>query len=375
MQRMRHRPREPGGGPAAGAPRPRMPYRGDSPRADPAFREPEGRDAVGTAATHFAGIDVSKDTLDACLLGPDGRTRGKRFANAAAGHAALVAWVQSHAAGGAVHYCMEATGPYSVALAEHLHAAGRLVSVANPARVKAHMKACGQANKTDPADARAIATFARDRNPRAWAPPSPEVRQLQALVRRRDELRAMAAAEKTRLDAPGLTPAARRSITRVVKLLSKEADRVQAEAEAVVAADPALAADLALLESVKGVGRQTATTVLAELPPVAELRSAESAAAYCGLAPRELTSGKSVKKHTRLSKAGNARLRKALYLPTLTAIRFNPLLRGFFDRLVAAGKPRMQAVGACMRKLVMLCYGVLKSRQPFDPQWASKITR
>jgi transposase len=330
---------------------------------------------ASTAATHFAGIDVSKDTLDAGLLGPDGRARDKGFANTPAGFAALVAWADRLAPGGVVHFCLEATGPYSEALAAYLHAAGRLVSVANPARVKAHMKSCGQANKTDPADARAIATFCRDRRPRLWIPPSPTVRQVQALVRRRDELRRMAAADKTRLDAPDLTPAARQSLARTVRFLSKEADRVQAEAEAIIAADPALAADLALLESVKGVGRQTATTVLAELPPVGLLPSAESAAAYAGLAPAEFQSGKSVKKYTRLSKAGNARLRTALYLPTLTAIRFNPVLRAFFDRLIAAGKPRMQAVGACMRKLLMICYGVLKNRTPFDPAWPSRKTR
>jgi transposase len=332
---------------------------------------------VGTAstATHFAGIDVSKDTPDAALLGPGGRTRPERFSNDPAGFAALRGWADRHAGGGAVHYCMEATGPYSAGLASYLHAAGLLVSVANPARVKAHMRACGQANKTDPADARAIATSARDQKPRPWVPPSPAVRQVRAPVRRRDDLRRMAAAEKTRLDAPDLTPAARKSITRSVKFLSKEADRVQAEAEAVVAAAPELAADLALLESVKGVGRQTAATVLAELPPVAHLPGAQSAAAYCGLAPSEFTSGKTVRKHTRLSKAGNARLRAALYLPTLTAIRFNPVLEAFYERLLKAGKPRMQAVGACMRKLVMICFGVLKNRTPFDPEWASKKIR
>src|SRR5262249_15791461 len=99
-----------------------------------------------------------------------------------------------------------------------------------------------------------------------------------------------------------------------------------------------------------------------------------SAAAYCGLAPREFRSGTSVRKRTRLSKSGNARLRKALFLPTQTAVRFNPLLKGFFDRLVDGGKPKMQAVGACMRKVVMVCYGVLKNRTPFDPSWASRIT-
>jgi transposase len=337
------------------------------------IHEPEGRDAVGqAAATAFVGIDVSKATLDACLLRPRGKERAATFANDPAGHAALIGWADRHAAGADRHFCLEATGPYSEAIATALAEAGRLVSVANPARVKAHAAAAGQANKTDPADAHAIAGFARDRRPPAWQPPPPEVRELQGLVRRRDDLREMAAREKGRLDSPALTRAARKSVERVVKLLGREADRLQAAADALVAACPPLKADRDLLESIPGVGRQTATTVLAELPPVERLPSAQSAAAYCGLAPREFRSGASVRKRIRLSKAGNARLRKALYLPTLTAIRFNPLLKGFFERLVAAGKARMAAVGAYMRKLLMLCYGVLKSRTPFDPSWALK---
>jgi transposase len=127
-----------------------------------------------------------------------------------------------------------------------------------------------------------------------------------------------------------------------------------------------------LLESIPGVGRQTASTALAELPSVDRLPGAESAAAYAGLSPREFRSGASVRRRTRLSKAGNARPRKALFLPTQTAVRFNPLHQGFFERLVAAGKPRMQAVGACLRKLVMRCYGVLKNRGAFDPDWTSR---
>jgi transposase len=123
---------------------------------------------------------------------------------------------------------------------------------------------------------------------------------------------------------------------------------------------------------IKPESTETASTVLAELPPVDRLPSAQSAAASAGLSPRAVRSGSSVRRRTRLSKAGNTRLRKALYRPTLTAIRLNPLLRRFFGRLVAAGKPKMRAVGACMRKLVMLCYGVLKNRAPFDPDWVSK---
>jgi transposase len=327
---------------------------------------------VGQPDTAFVGIDVSKATLDACLLRPDGPAREAAFANDADGHAALIAWADRHAGGAALHFCLEATGPYSEQPATALAEAGRLVSVANPARVKAHAAASGQGNKTDPADARAVAQFARDRRPPAWQPPSPEVRELQGLVRRRDDLREMAAREKGRLDSPALTRAARKSVERAIKFLGREADRVQAQADALIAASPALRADRDLLASIPGVGAQTASTVLAELPAVDRLPSAQSAAAAAGLAPREFRSGVSVRKRTRLSKAGNARLRKALYLPTLTAIRFNPLLKGFFERLVEAGKPKMQAVGACMRKLVMICYGVLKNRAPFDPEWASK---
>src|SRR5262245_53777447 len=182
----------------------------------------------------------------------------------------------------------------------------------------------------------------------------------------------MAAREKGRLDSPALTRAARTSVERAIKFLGREADRIQAEADALIAAHPALKADRDLLASIPGVGTQTAATVLAELPAIDRLPSAQSAAASAGLAPREFRSGASVRRRTRLSKAGNARLRKALFLPTQTAVRFNPLLQGFFARLIAAGKPKMQAVGACMRKLVMICYGVLKNRAPFDPDWASK---
>lgn len=329
---------------------------------------------MGTAATAVIGIDVSKATLDACLLTPDGTTREKSFPNAPAGFAALVAWADRHAGGAAAHFGMEATGGYEDALACHLHAAGRAVSVVNPTRIKYAGVMRGRRNKTDKADARLIAAYTRDERPPAWSPPAPEVRGLQALVRRRDDLRALAAHEKARLVAPLLTPAARRSVARVVKLLGREADAMQAAADALIAATPALAADRDLLASIPGVGTQTASTVLAELPALDRVPSAQAAAAYCGLAPREFKSGSSVRGRTRLSKAGNARLRTALYLPTLTAVRFNPVLAGFFSRLVAAGKPKMQAVGACMRKLVMICYGVLRNRTPFDPNWSSRIT-
>ena len=345
---------------------------GHSSRVPPRIREPEGRDAVGTTTSAAVGIDVSKDTLDCCLRSPDGAVRERVFPNAPAGFAALVAWADRHAAGQAIHFGMEATGPYSEAPATHLHAAGRLVSVVNPTRIKYAGLMRGRGNKTDQADAKLIAEYTARESPPAWHPPTPEVRELQGLVRRLDDLTEMAAREKGRLASPTLPPSIRKSVERTVRWLEKEAGKVRAAADAVVAGSDRLAADRQLLESIPGVGRQTATTVLAELPAVDRLPSAQSAAAYCGLAPAEFQSGSSVRRKTRLSKRGNARLRQALFLPTQTAVRFNPVLRGFFARLVAAGKPKMQAIGACMRKLVMLCFGVLKNRAPFDPAWASR---
>jgi transposase len=328
---------------------------------------------VGTAATYFAGIDVSKDTLDACLLTAGGRPQLRQFANGPAGHAALAGWAERRA-GGACHFCLESTGPYGDALAEHWAGSGRLVSVVNPARIKYAGLARGQGNKTDPADARLIAEYARDRTPPAWRPPAPERRELAELGRRLADVQELAARETTRLARPGLPASARRSLERSVAFLGEEADRLRGQMDALIAGDPGLRDDRALLESVPGVGAAAARMVLAELPQVGRLPSAQSAAAYAGLAPREYRSGSSVRRRTRLSKAGNARLRKALFFPAVTACRFNPVVQALFDRLVAAGQPRMAAVGACLRKLLMLCSGVLKSRRPFDPAWSSKPT-
>jgi transposase len=334
-------------------------------------------DALGhtprPAPAAWVGSDVSQHTLDACRLpAGGGKPRFGAFANDPAGQAALRAWADAHAAGVPLGFCLESTGASGEALAQALADAGRHVSVVNPARVKDAGLRRGQGHQTDKADAKLIAEYASRERPPAWQPPAPEVRDLQALVRRRDDLRALAAGEKGRLAAPGLSRAARQSLRRTAAFLEREADRLQAQADELIAATPALAADRGLLESIPGVGAVTAQALLAELPEPARFASAQQAAAYAGLAPREYGSGPTVRKRTRLSKAGHARLRKALDLPTLTAIRFNPLLKALVERLVAAGKARMAAVGACLRKLLMIAYGVLRNRTPFDPSWASR---
>ena len=221
---------------------------------------------MGSAIT-VIDIEVSKATLNAGPIRPDGATAATAVANDPAGFAALRGWAARPAGGRPIHVAMEATGGCEEAVATHLHAAGRTVSVINPTRVKYAGLMRGRRNKTDPADARLIAVDTRREAPPAWHPPAPEVRELQALARRRDDLRRLAAQEKGRLDAPTLTPAARQSVARVVQLLAKEAARKKKHSDARIAAAPALAADRDLLVSIPGVGPQTASTVLAELPP------------------------------------------------------------------------------------------------------------
>ena len=130
--------------------------------------------------------------------------------------------------------------------------------------------------------------------------------------------------------------------------------------------------DSKLLPGIPGIGELTSWDLLAELPDVSQFDSAQSVAAYAGLAPREHRSGSSVRKHTRLSKQGSTRLRKAMYFPAVTGITWNPLVKAHYERMLKAGKPRMVALAACMRKMLMIVYGVLKHQQPFDPSWQSQ---
>jgi transposase len=141
-------------------------YPGAAPPSRPRIRELEGRDALGTAATHFVGIDVSKATLDCCLLAPGGGARARAFPNTPATFAALAAWADRHAGGAPNHFGMEASGGYEDAPTAHLHAAGRLASDVNPTRVKYAGLVRGRGNKPDRTDARLIAQYTRDHCPR-----------------------------------------------------------------------------------------------------------------------------------------------------------------------------------------------------------------
>jgi transposase len=311
----------------------------------------------------YLGIDIAKRSFDAVLL-QEGRTRHRQFANTTVGFQQLHAWLRDHTT---VHAGLEATSRYGDALALFLYQHGVRVSVINPARTHAFAKSELARTKTDKADAALIARFVAAHQPPAWTPPPPEQRQLQALVRRLDALQAMRQAERNRWDLEDAASVLAESLQAHLAHLDQQIQQLQQRLRQHLRAHPALQQRCALLQSIPGIGECTALKLLAELP---QCRSARQAAAHAGLSPRQRESGSSVHGKTRLSKTGNARLRKALYLPAVVAMRYNPLLREFAQRLVGRGKPKMAVVGAVMRKLLHQAHGVLKHGQPFDPNYA-----
>ena len=315
------------------------------------------------------GVDIAKLKFDVCLIKENGKAKHKVFANTTHGFEQLVVWLSSHGVG-SLHVCLEATGSYGEALALYLFNVGLTVSVVNPAAVKAFAASRLTRTKTDKVDAELIARFCLAQQPEAWQPPAPEVRELQALVRRLESLIEMREALDNRLSSGVSTASVRHSLEEHIAYLVEEIKQTELMIREHINNHPDLKEQSDLLDSIPGIGATTAALLLAEITDFKQYKSARQVAAYAGLVPRERRSGSSVRGRTCLSKVGNARLRKALYFPAITALRSS----GFFQQWAAGlrerGKCKMAVIGAAMRKLIHLAYGVLKTRKPFDPNWA-----
>jgi transposase len=309
------------------------------------------------------GIDISKDSFHV-ELSINNKLRHRRFANRKEGFAELTAWFGKHKAP-VVHACLEATGPYSEALALYLHEQGHTVSVVNPAQIKAFGQSELLRNKDDRPDAGLIRRFCEKQQPAAWTPPAPQVRQLQALTRHLDNLLETRQQQINRLEVTN-TKAVAKSLRKLVTQLEVEIERIEQQINDHVDRHPDLKQQCQLLESIPGIAKRTATKLLAEIEDISQYKSARQVAAYAGLTPRNNRSG-TLRGQTRLSKTGNARVRKALFMPAIVAKQHNPVVRSFCQRLAGHGKNKMQLVGAAMRKLIHIAFGVLKSGQVFDP--------
>jgi transposase len=315
------------------------------------------------------GIDIAKLKFNVCLINSSGKLKHKVFPNNATGCEQLQAWFAKQGVE-RVHACLEATGTYSEPLSLFLSETGHTVSVVNPAAIKAFAASRLSRTKTDRVDAELSARFCLAQVPPAWPPLPHEVRELQALVRRLEALLEMRVAEENRLSSGITVEVVRASVEELLTHLKEQIKRTAKLIRTHINSHPGLKQQSELLSSIPGIAETTAATLLAEITDIKQYRSARQVAAYAGLVPRERQSGSSVRGRTRLSKIGNARLRRALYFPAITALRCSPFFQSWAEGLSQRGKSKMSVICAVMRKLVHLAYGVLKSGKPFDPEWA-----
>jgi transposase len=340
--------------------------------ADPVARGhrlSHSEETMSTSVSAYLGIDIAKDSLEACLLVGPKAWHGS-FANNPAGFVKLDRWLKKRQVQ-RVHACLEATGRYSEGLAEHLHAAGHTVSVINPARLKAYAAATLTRTKNDPIDAALSAEFCRSQQPAAWTPPSPERHELRALVRRRESLLHQRQQEANRLSSGEDSRLVCGWLAASLAFLDEQLAQVEQAIKDQIADHPQLKRQHELIDSIPGIGPLTAAALLAELD-FALYPTARQVAAQAGLTPRQRQSGTSVHGKPRLSKQGARQLRKILFFPAMVAKRYNPPIHAFAERLAERGKAKLAIVCACMRKLLHLVYGVLKSGLPFDPDYQPK---
>jgi transposase len=320
----------------------------------------------------YLGVDVSKKKLDCMLLdSKDGKLKSKSLSNTKAGIEELIKWLAENKAPDA-HVIMEPTGVYHEPAALALSDAGLKLSLVNPAQLRQFAQGLGVKNKTDKADSTVLARYGNTLKPEAWQAPSKSARQLKALLARRDAVADDLQREQNRREAVdfGISPdQVKQSILQSITFLQAELNRLEQMIKDHINSDPDLRNKRELLETIPGVGKRVSSNLTA-LFAAKTFGTAEQLAAYLGLVPVQWESGSSVRGRPRLSKAGPSHLRKLLYMPAVVARRWNPHIKSFSDRLIAKGKTKMAVIGACMRKLAHLCFGVVHTGRPYDPNYA-----
>jgi len=318
------------------------------------------------------GIDVGKDELYVSVA----QKKVKCFSNNRSGIRSLIKWAQKNADASPVRYCMEATGVYSLFCAYTLRSCDEsaLISVVNPAQISSYGKAQLRRCKTDKIDADLIRSFADTQELNDWRPVSPVVLRLSQLVTQSDALRADLRRWKNRSHAqsfqPELDASVRKSQRKVERTLESQIVTLETAIKELWQNDEALQAQVKLLCSIPGIAELSAVRMLAYGKSTLTEYDRKELTAHAGLAPHHYQSGSSVRGRSRIAKQGDKRLRTALYMPALVGITHNPVLKKIYKRLLEAGKPKMVALVACMRKLLLMIQAIIKKQQPFNPNRA-----
>lgn len=320
--------------------------------------------------TSKLGIDIAKNSFVVSLL-HNSKVCTNSFANQSSGYDELALWLKAQGAD-KVHASMEATGRYGCELAIWLHAQGHEVSVLNPLTIHAYAKSRLSRNKTDQVDSGLIMQYSNNINaPLPLWQPAPEiVEELRSLLSYLEALKRDQTSWNNRLKAQPASAHVKASLEQRLQGLETEIESLLNHIQTLIEQDNETKQDLTLLTSIPGIGMTTALWLLSI--DMKRFADARAVTAFIGLSPHKHESGSSVRKRDKLSKMGNTHLRKALYYPALSALTWNPIIKGLADRLTKRLKPKMVIVGAAMRKLLVLAYGVLHSRQPFSPDFTSK---
>jgi len=327
---------------------------------------------------HFIGNDVSKLTLDLACLDQKRRDGYQhcKLNNNPKGWDELIQWVEKQTQAPREDICivMEATGVYHLKAAAYLSREGLNVIIVNPQQASQYAKSQNQQNKSDKLDAYALQRYGSQlKKYHVFTPDRPEISQLKALLSRMHQLGKDLQRERNRLEKCAFqegSSLARSSIERTIKFNTAEQQRTQQQIDQLIKQDPGLKHDQKLLCSIKGIGKLTSQWLL-PLLSTHRFNDAREIAAFLGLVPCHKSSGTSLKTRGRLSGRGDAILRAKMYMPAVSAVTHDPEMKAFYQQLIRKGKPAKVAITAVMRKLVHVCYGVIKHQTPYMPNYAA----
>lgn len=320
-------------------------------------------------SSFYVGIDVGSQELVAAVEGRKPRS----FKHSRGGITTMVKWVSKIAPEASLHFCLEATGVYGYSVACCLYQEHHMsVSVINPAQIASYSRAQLRRTKTDNVDAQVILSFAQSQNPPLWEPESNSLRQLYYLVTEADRIRKAQRqwlnrkhCQRYLKDIPEIIKQADKTLERVLYRQLKKIEQAIIE---LCQTHEDLRQDVQLLCSIPGISNHSAVRILAYGKNALVDLNRNALTAHAGLAPAQKQSGTSIKGKARIAKQGERRLRTTLFMPALAAAYHNPKLKIFYQRLLKNGKPKMLALVAVMKKLLLMIQAILKTKKPFKIQ-------
>lgn len=313
----------------------------------------------------FIGVDVAKDKFDVCLEGGQSAV----FTSTKKGLNAFYRWIKKHTNNPWV--CMESTGHYSELIAEYLiEKEIAQVSIVNPMQIKSFCRAKLLRNKNDIVDAKAIAEYAKIMEPRLFTQRTDANKEINELNKLLETLKKQMVQLKNQLQSTR-SSTARKEIKKLIEALKRKIKVIEMEIKSIIKGNDELNQKFELMLSIPGVGDITAFQCIAAIKNIHDFENAKQFAAFSGLTPKQNQSGK-FEGRARISKIGSSKLRKALYMASLSAIRFNPAISQFAQNLKAKGKHAKLIICAVMRKMAHLIFGVLKNNQPFNSEFITQ---